>query len=761
MLRDLGLAALAFAATVGRSQAQGDVLNQINSSICTWGQLRAAVIRDTVYLDGGGFSNGQVQVNSDDNAKGLVYRLPLSSSFNTSSDNLTALFSTFEKGGGIAGNLAPTYHDGVMFANDGIGLLENTDATDSPPANTVLAYERYQYGAQRSEWEPRFVSSNLDDGVTRYITAGAGVSAPSENMGFYVSGMRAPGWGPIWDNETATNVSQRMITIDMSDMENGVFANVSLPNEVPGRANGEAVWLPVAASGVVVLIGGVTEPENIYSAGLTDQQVAESERESPAFMRTVSVYDVAGDRWFHQNTTGDIPPQLTAFCSVYASANDGSSHNIYIYGGYDGLSPLNQSSDDVFVLSVPAFEWVKLYSGNGTANGRKEHKCVRPYPDKMLVLGGVQVGGSSPCIDMIRVFNLNTGRFQDKYDPEDWDQYAVPELVIGRIGGDASGSATKTSPDAWTTTSLADVFKARYTKPIATYYPYEKTGNTSTTTVPSGGGSDFPGWAGAIIGVVLGLALLAALFAFWFLRRRKRKGSRRASETSRGSRVMNWVNAGGAFAPPGPKDPDMSTVSGGLTTANESTVAGSEGTAAVSRTTAEAGGDQVYEMHGHSAAHAVELPTSFNEATGSISASSPAMSSPAMSTPLGYNSPVSPEVPGQGPQEKEGDTPVRPTHTRNVSSLSSVQSYSPVIEEGRAVRPQYVSGVSEASISSAGTRLDSALGYRGLGLEDIPDTEGHTEGHAELEGHTVTELEGESPSGTLDPTATLTSNNNS
>lgn len=116
-------------------------------------------------------------------------------------------------------------------------------------------------------------------------------------MGWYISGMRAPGWGPIWDNETATNVSQRMITVDMSDMENPVFENVSLHSDVPGRANAEAVWLPVAESGVIVLIGGVTEPDTIFAAGLSDEQMEESERESPALMQTVSVYDVAGDRW--------------------------------------------------------------------------------------------------------------------------------------------------------------------------------------------------------------------------------------------------------------------------------------------------------------------------------------------------------------------------------------------------------------------------------------------------------------------------------
>ncbi|KAL4767762.1 hypothetical protein BDW60DRAFT_199269 [Aspergillus nidulans var. acristatus] len=722
------LAVLAAVATlVGRSQAQLDFLNQINSSICTWGQLRAAIIRDTVYLDGGylvyqrGFSSGQAQVDATNNAEGLLYTLDLSQSFNTENDNLTALFDTFAKAGGIGGNIAPTYRDGVMFANDNMfylygGLLDNTDDVDDPAANTVLAYQAYQYGTERPAWEPRFVSSNLNDGVTRYITNGAGVNAPSENMGWYISGMRAPGWGPIWDNETATNVSQRMVTVDMSDMENPVFENVSLSSDVPGRANAEAVWLPVAESGVIVLIGGVTEPVTISAAGLSDEQKEESERESPAFMRTVSVYDVAGDRWYNQNTTGDIPPQLTQFCSVYASASDGSSHNIYIYGGYDGLDERSHPSDDVYVLSVPSFEWIQLYDGNGTANGRKEHKCVKPYPDKMLVLGGTHIGSSSCIPDIIRVFNLNTGRFQDTYNPRDWDEYKVPDLVAGRIGGDADGGATKTAPESWTTTALADVFEASYTRTIETYYPYNSTSdNITTTTVPSGGsGGGFPGWAGAVIGVVLGLLLVVGAFVFWFLRRRKRKGSRRGSEISRGSRVMNWVNNAGAFAPPGPKDPDMSTtVSGGFT--NESTVVTSEQPATASRTTAEVAGDPVYEVHGHSATQtaAVELPTSYNE--GSVP-----VSSPTMSVAMSFNSPVSPEV----PQEKEGDAPVRPSHTRNVSSLSSVQSYTPTIDDGSMQRPRYVSGVSEASVSSSGTRFESAMGYRGLGLEDIPDTEG-------------------------------------
>jgi hypothetical protein len=146
-------------------------------------------------------------------------------------------------------------------------------------------------------WEPQFINEDLDNDITRYITAGAGVSSPSENLGFYISGLRAPNWAPIYENGSATNLSQHMIQVDMSEMRNPVFTNVSLPEFVPPRANGEAVWVPVGDKGVVVLIGGVRHLEALYAGGLSDEDEAESARVSPGYMSTVAVYDVAGERW--------------------------------------------------------------------------------------------------------------------------------------------------------------------------------------------------------------------------------------------------------------------------------------------------------------------------------------------------------------------------------------------------------------------------------------------------------------------------------
>jgi hypothetical protein len=55
---------------------------------------------------------------NDGNGHGLLYYLNLATTFDTTTSNLTALFSNVSKAGGIANNISPTYRDGVMFAND-------------------------------------------------------------------------------------------------------------------------------------------------------------------------------------------------------------------------------------------------------------------------------------------------------------------------------------------------------------------------------------------------------------------------------------------------------------------------------------------------------------------------------------------------------------------------------------------------------------------------------------------------------------------
>lgn len=398
------------------------------------------------------------------NFNGYIYYLNLSSTFNISSDFMNVLGNK-TVAGGAASNIAPNYIDGVMFSNDDefyiygsvspqytlsdkskalilsqtiSGMARATNATDTTTENVVLGYEAYQYDSDAQMWAPNWHSEDLPSGVTRYITNGAGTSAPSENMGFYFSGMRAPDWGAFtFDDMKSNSTADILLTVDMSEMGKGKWANISLPGSVPGRSKAELIWLPVSKSGVLVAVGGVVEPVDFWrTTGLSDSQISRSKRISPTFMETVSVYDVKSKSWYLQNTTGEIPPQLTQFCSVLASSSDGSSHNIYIYGGYDGLEINSNPSDDVYILSVPSFKWIKAYNGSST-HSRSGHRCVKVYPDQMLALGGQHVAGSNCLEDGVVVnFNLNKLEFQDSYDPTKWEDYKVPQLVIFQIGGE-------------------------------------------------------------------------------------------------------------------------------------------------------------------------------------------------------------------------------------------------------------------------------------------------------------------------------------
>lgn len=424
------------------------------------------------------------------------------------------------------------------------GLALSTNSSTPQDSNQVLGYEAYQYGPYRESWTPGFYEGALPSGVTRYITNGAGVTAASENLGFYFSGMRASDWGPIFYNTNfADTPANTLIEIDMSTMRSEQWTNSSLPSNIIPRANAELVWLPVSAQGVLLAIGGVTAPEEIWPYGLNSSQEAESRSASPSFMTSIPIYDIASKRWFVQNTTGTPPGQLTEFCSVFAAAKDSSSFNIYIYGGYDGLNADDVPSDDVWILSVPSFHWIKAYSGQ-TSHGRSGHRCVDPYPNQMFVVGGVHQSQAF-CVDgIIQVFDLNNLEFQDSYNPNTWSTYQVPSVVSVVIGGNTEGGATKTA--TWSDESLSEIFKTKYTGKTATYYPYPLASNVTSTT--SGSLSSNNKWLAPVLGTLLGIVVVGIIiFGFLFARRRRilrRNNSvSNSSASARSSnRYMRWVN---------------------------------------------------------------------------------------------------------------------------------------------------------------------------------------------------------------------------
>jgi hypothetical protein len=501
------------------------------------------------------------------NPLGLVYTLNFSKPFSTT-DNMTAIFGTISKvsDGTAAKNLAPNYVDGAMLGNHEEwflygGLLRETKEFSPPAATNVLAYQKYQYGVQKDGFLPGFVYDDLPEDMTRYVAYGASAAAPSENKAWYFSGLRAQGYGPIYEpgfNEslTATNVSNTLITLDMTTQLQETWKNETLPADTPGRANPELVWVPVGKQGILVALGGVVFPD--FSSYLSKSpNEAESKAQSPGFMSTIDIYDVASGTWYRQETTGG-PGQLTRGCAVVAPAQDYSSFSIYYYGGYSGLSQTQPFNDDVWVLSIPSFTWTKV--AEGATGGRAGHKCFMPYPDQMFVIGGYPplVGSALTCLrETVRVLDLTTGTWRTSYDPSKWANYTIPEAVVSKIGGSPTGGATVTapSPSGFASTGLAAVFGEKYpTAKIVNYYPYKPqaaTNNTNPDLTPdvdvNSGGGGVPAFLPPVLGVVLGLmflTMIAVLILLWRRRKllRRRGGQSEAgTEDTNGHRIMSWM----------------------------------------------------------------------------------------------------------------------------------------------------------------------------------------------------------------------------
>ncbi|KAF5497168.1 Kelch repeat-containing protein [Colletotrichum siamense] len=520
-----------FAALVGLTagQYEGWMPGQISASMCYWEAPRAAVIRDTLWLDGGDLAWTQQlpnenQVSSLNNPFGLMLSFNFSNPFDLDT-NLTKLIQTTSKapgGSGPVGSYSPNRIDGALLHNDaefylyGGNLQRRTDASEAPDDSKVILWRLHDYGPEKGLFRNGSGQQTFPDGVSPLVTYGAGVSAPSENKAWYIGGMRSPVWGEIYRSSTnksnvANTTSDSLITLDMSTQLSETFSNKTL----------------------------------------------EDAQQSPEFTQKIDIYDIAADKWYQQETTGG-PGAVTRGCAVLATAADRSSFNLYYYGGYPGISLSEGFSDAVWVLSMPSFQWIKLNDGK-TLHARAGHQCVMPYPDQMLVIGGyaqTSGAGNRPCVqNFFHVFNVSSGEWQDSYSPSKWSNYTVPTAVQSKIGGDAQGSATATTPvvsGGWADPSLSAVFAAEYTTKINTWYPYTEAKETDRPIVDdpgngnnNGGSGGTPKWVAPVLGVVLGLVFITGIlvgFCLWRRRKVLRQGNGTATATDdNGSRIISWI----------------------------------------------------------------------------------------------------------------------------------------------------------------------------------------------------------------------------
>jgi len=255
---------------------------------------------------------------------------------------------------------------------------------------------------------------------------------------------------------------------------------------------------------------------------------------------------VADAKWYTQTATGDVPPDRRKFCAGATWAKDQSSYSIYLYGGY-GFGENTTGFDDVYILTLPAFEWIKWYpDAPGEKNPHGLLTCNVIDNAQMIVMGGnATTNVNCDVPDYGGQHNLNLGQNNPtnaKWYPylTNLTSYSVPQDIISVAGGSSGGGASRSSPSNGFDDAALSVYfggTAQFaTRTPTRYIP------TQTATPPSKRSHNN---IGPIVGGVVGgvaVLIIIVLAACCCLRRRKRPQSdQRASPPPPSSNITEMT----------------------------------------------------------------------------------------------------------------------------------------------------------------------------------------------------------------------------
>ena len=101
---------------------------------------------------------------------------------------------------------------------------------------------------------------------------------------------------------------------------------------------------------------------------------------------------------------------------------------------YDQVGAITASSDQVYILAIPAFQWFQAPYRSGFS--RSTHSCHTTNTSQMIIIGGVDPthrAGSGdeprdPWAEGIGIFDMTTLKFKDSYESKA-KPYEPPEVI--------------------------------------------------------------------------------------------------------------------------------------------------------------------------------------------------------------------------------------------------------------------------------------------------------------------------------------------
>ena len=341
--------------------------------------------------------------------------------------------SQFERteSGSVAGMKWPVnVHDGALFGglNDSSSLtmFGGTTSGFNESFPNYLIPPDTRYGIWTYDINGDLWTAVDTSGVLGTIPSwGASAEAPDQGLAFYVGGQIDSGTANSTQflGEDTVGVSGMVVI----QTETNTIKNITGLSAIKqNRQGGGLVYVDnFGDAGVLVMVGGQTQIDGYLP--MDDIKIFD--------IGTMDLTGLSGsgnNLWYSQQATGDIPDARVDFCLVAAPAQDNSSTSIYLYGGTSNGTIF----DDIYVLSLPSFTWVKVFTGQ---DARWSVTCHFVPPRQMITVGG---GGKSSNISSdcdwesksLAVLDLSTIGWGSVFDAAASD-YEVPDDVIKVIGG--------------------------------------------------------------------------------------------------------------------------------------------------------------------------------------------------------------------------------------------------------------------------------------------------------------------------------------
>lgn len=546
----------------GQDDVEGKLLasrQNTDPNVCSRWSQQSALVNGTIYVYGGHATTTQGQKSNT--WTNDFFTIDVTKSWDISAPVVSGLAQPSGPPNVSNGYLWNSYTSLFLYGGE---FSDNPFVTPSP-------FSLWEYDIASSSWtehkNPQTSAGNNSDPANQPVqrsAEGAGISVPELGRGYYFAGHLDQSTTPGWSNQIFrtflkslleytfpgySNTGVQSLSGGKTAGDDGTWRNITQGGiqdtaTFPNRADSALVYVPgYGASGILVSIGGGTNVSFVSRIRVhVATQWSLTDIPLQTQMNVIDVFDIATSTWYKQSTAGSYPTLRVNPCAVAASAPDGSSTNIYMYGGQNLIPYMNQTQfGDTWVLTIPSFTWIQVdTTGQSVPPARVGHTC-NIWDGQIVVVGGYNTDLAGGCDNGFYVFDATAMTWRNRFNaitggnPQNQQLvqsndsaalsgsygYQVPVAVQSVIGGKGTGGATITAPAQSATAGPLATGKAiTYTITGPGGAVVTETGAPGSVTFADG--SHGPN-IGAIVGGVLAgiFFLLAAYFAFcaWIYRR--------------------------------------------------------------------------------------------------------------------------------------------------------------------------------------------------------------------------------------------------